>query len=70
MGPRIELSAEQVEAVIRQELMLAYESLLPRTVVVDTEDQDDELLYCLQRVIEFYSSPEHYDAWQDSLRDK
>lgn len=67
MGPVIELVPEQIEVVVRQELMLAYESLLPRDPVENLQDQDSELLYCLQRVIEYYSSPDQYESWQESL---
>ena len=70
MNPMIELSPEQTCDVVRQELQMAYESLLPRDVVVDHEDQDSELLYCIQRVVEYYSSPQQYEDWQDSLRPK
>lgn len=70
MNPSVELTAEQSCEIVRQELQLTYESLLPRDVVVDHEDQDSELLYCLQRVIEYYSSPQQYEDWHESLSPK
>ena len=68
---KIELTSEQVSEIVRQDLMQAYH--LNQIVDKDESgfsiDNDTDFLYCLQRVIEYYSSPNQYETWQESLRD-
>lgn len=60
----IELTPEQIEKVIRQGLIQMYSTYSNNEVI---NSSDDDFLYCLQRVIEFYSSPADYEDWQESL---
>lgn len=68
MKTEIELTVDQVGEIVRQELQYAYESLKEtQSEPVHEDDRDPELLYCIQRVMEYYSSPDQYEAWQQSL---
>lgn len=68
MKTEIELTVDQVGEIVRQELQGAYHDVASSQIEpVHEDDHDPELLYCLQRVIEYYSSPEQYESWQQSL---
>ncbi len=68
MKTQIEFTPDQVGEIVRQELQSAYEGLKEtQSEPVHEDDRDPELLYCIQRVMEYYSSPDQYEAWQQSL---
>lgn len=63
----IPLSPEAIETIVLHSLKQSYEM----TQIVNDEDEaefDVDFLYCLNRVIEYYSSPTDYEAWQESIR--
>lgn len=69
MSIQIELTSEQISDIVREDLMEAYEMNARENhdeggAVLEP---DSEFLYCLQQVIEYYSSPAQYEAWQRSL---
>jgi hypothetical protein len=66
MKTEIEFTQDQVSAIVRQELQCAYHSMRDPLRVPWYED-DTELLNGMQRVIEYYSTPEQYETWQQSL---
>lgn len=63
----IPLEPEIVDSVVQHALKVAYE--LNRKVEDDNAEFDVDFLYCLDRVIEYYSSPQDYEAWQESIRE-
>ena len=63
----IPLSPEAIETIVIHSLKQSYEM----TQLLDGEDAAElgvDFLYCLNRVIEYYSSPQDYEAWQESVR--
>lgn len=70
---QVTLTNNQIESILLQELKSAYD--MNRVLCRDEgghadDDLDSELLYCIERVIEYYSSPEDFDLWQSSLNVK
>lgn len=63
MKVEIELPGNTVDDIVRQDLMQVY------SFSKIEEATDTDFLYCLQRVIEYYSSESQYEAWQESLSD-
>lgn len=63
MGPQIELISEQTAQVVLHELCDTYEYLRPSR----PDEPEYELLHCLRRVIEYYSSPQEFEAWLAKL---
>ena len=63
MKVELELPGNTIDDIVRQDLMQVY------SFSKIEEATDTEFLYCLQRVIEYYSSATQYEAWQESLSD-
>lgn len=63
MGPEIELIPEQTAQVVRHELCDTYEFLSPSAPT----EPEYELLQCLRKVIEYYSSPQEFESWIKKL---
>ena len=62
----IDLDFDQVSELVRKSLIQDYElsiGLCP----YDEVDKNDKLLESLKEVIEYYSTPEQYKEWQQSL---
>ena len=64
MGPRIELTPEQLEVLVPEVLMETYDMVTP-----DWGDEK-QLLLALEVVLEFFMPPTKYQAWKNDILSK
>lgn len=57
------LNPDIIEKMVSRELMEAYHDAM--TIPID--ENNDDFLYCLQRVIEYYTTADEYERWQEDL---
>lgn len=66
-----ELEHEQVDAIVLQELKRTYEQLVwdweNNVAVYDTRDDHWDMLFGLEKVIEYFSVPNEFDQYMASF---
>lgn len=65
---KVEIADDYLDKLVREALISAYNDCIAYPIY-SVPEEDNELLYCLKRVIEHYSSPEDYDNWLKSIEE-